>query len=143
MISNNTGMEDFMEDIHSVICELVTERQWSLDQSLHELTAIRADLPTCNHVPSQLNLQLRFLQKDLARANTILGKAREAIELNGLRRFIMVVKRNSFACATRRDSVNLVILAGFITPALTPKTARHAVGPTRPKTTVIHRTDHW
>ena len=33
------------KQIHSVICELVTERHWSLDQALHELTAIRADLP--------------------------------------------------------------------------------------------------
>ena len=31
--------------IHAVICELVVERQWSLDQALHELTSIRADLP--------------------------------------------------------------------------------------------------
>ncbi len=33
------------KQIHSVICELVIERQWSLDQALHELTSIRADLP--------------------------------------------------------------------------------------------------
>ena len=34
------------KQIHAVICELVVERQWSLDQALHELTSIRADLPT-------------------------------------------------------------------------------------------------
>ena len=33
------------KQIHSVICELVVERQRSLDQALHELTSIRADLP--------------------------------------------------------------------------------------------------
>ena len=33
------------KQIHAVICELVVERQWSLDQALHELTSIRADLP--------------------------------------------------------------------------------------------------
>ena len=33
------------KQIHSVIIELVVERQWSLDQALHEMTSIRADLP--------------------------------------------------------------------------------------------------
>ena len=33
------------KQIHAVISELVIERQWSLDQALHELTSIRADLP--------------------------------------------------------------------------------------------------
>ena len=33
------------KQIHAVICELVVERAWSLDQALHELTSVRADLP--------------------------------------------------------------------------------------------------
>ena len=33
------------KQVHTVIFELVSERGWSIDQALHEMTSVRADLP--------------------------------------------------------------------------------------------------
>ena len=33
------------KQVHAVIFELVSERGWSIDQALHEMTSVRADLP--------------------------------------------------------------------------------------------------